>query len=267
MRRFAYMRMTAKWPHADPRGTRIRTYAVTFHAGSAPDRFAPPHPADWHQLIYAARGAVHVKTARAAWVLPPHRALWIPEGIGCQLAMRGETALRMLYVRAGPRGLFKDCAVVNVPPLLRELILRANASGALVDAKPEQRRLTAVILDELRVLQRVPLQLPWPVDPRAAAFAELASAGPRAAPPVEVYCRKAGASRRTLERLFRGETELSLGQWLRRRAILEAVRLLGEGHAVAVVAEELGYGGPSAFIAMFRRELGQTPARYMQERG
>jgi AraC-like DNA-binding protein len=31
---------------------------------------------------------------------------------------------------------------------------------------------------------------------------------------------------------------------------------------VTTVAYDLGYDSPSAFIAMFRRETGETPARY-----
>jgi AraC-like DNA-binding protein len=31
------------------------------------------------------------------------------------------------------------------------------------------------------------------------------------------------------------------------------------------VALDLGYKSPSAFIAMFRRELGSTPGRYLKE--
>jgi AraC-like DNA-binding protein len=33
---------------------------------------------------------------------------------------------------------------------------------------------------------------------------------------------------------------------------------------VTRVALEVGYDNPSAFIAMFRRELGSTPRRYLQ---
>ncbi len=39
-------------------------------------------------------------------------------------------------------------------------------------------------------------------------------------------------------------------------------RLAGE--PVGSVAFQLGYGNPSAFIAMFRRALGTTPARYFR---
>jgi AraC-like DNA-binding protein len=77
--------------------------------------------------------------------------------------------------------------------------------------------------------------------------------------------RRAAASRRTLERIFRDETAMSLGQWLRRQKLLHALRRLAARENVNAIALELGYSSPSAFIAMFRRELGQTPKRYFED--
>ena len=53
---------------------------------------------------------------------------------------------------------------------------------------------------------------------------------------------------------------MSLGQWTRRQGLLHALRRLAGGEAVNTVALELGYNGASAFIAMFRRELGRRLA-------
>ena len=238
---------------------RIRSFGVTFYEGHKPPTMLHG-TVDWHQLIYATRGALTVFTAAGAWVLPPHRAVWIPAGDDYRIEMSGEVALRMLYVRRQNASNLRTCAVVNVTPLLRELIVRTNLIGALSEADPRQRRLMQVIFDELRVLTTVPLQLPLPTDSRAARFAELVAAAPEA--PLVTALRRSGASRRTLERVFHAETSMSLGQWLRRQKLLHALRRLAAGETVNSIALELGYSSPSAFIAMFRRELGQTPARY-----
>jgi len=74
--------------------------------------------------------------------------------------------------------------------------------------------------------------------------------------------RSAGASIRTLERLFREETGMSLGAWLRRLRLQLALEQLAAGASVTEAARAGGYNGPSAFVAMFRRELGTTPGRY-----
>jgi AraC-like DNA-binding protein len=145
---------------------------------------------------------------------------------------------------------------------LRELIVRTNLIGALDSSDAVQKRLMGVIFDELRVLTTVPLQLPLPSDPRAVRFTDLVAAAPDT--PATRLLRRCGASRRTLERIFRDETSMSLGQWLRRQKLLHALRRLASGETVNSIALELGYSSPSAFIAMFRRELGQTPTRYFE---
>jgi len=74
--------------------------------------------------------------------------------------------------------------------------------------------------------------------------------------------RKVGASPRTIERLFRSETNMAFGKWRQRLRLLHALRLLAAGEPVTAVALEAGYDSTSAFISMFKRELGTTPSRY-----
>jgi AraC-like DNA-binding protein len=248
--------------HPDQR-VAVRSFGVTFPDARAvaPHHRVPPPARDWHQLIYATRGAVTVRTAQCAWVVPPHRGVWIPAGFEYRLEMSGTVALRSLYIAAwaGPA---HPCCVVNVSPLLRELILRCVQLGALNADQPVQRRLTGVLFDELKALTAVPLQLPLPADSRAAQFAALAAAHPAGDMPVSKMLRKCAAGRRTMERLFQSETGMTLGQWLRRQKLLHALRGLAAGDTVSTIALELGYNSSSAFIAMFKRELGQTPTRY-----
>jgi AraC-like DNA-binding protein len=256
----------------DDRNVEVRSFGVTFRHGQAPaiHQVVPPQPGNWHQLIYATRGVVTVRTDQCAWVVPPHRGVWIPAGFQYRVEMSGVVALRMLYILVHPRaaelfaGASRACSVVNVTPLLRELIVRTVLIGALDSSVPEQKRLIGVIRDELKVLVAVPLQLPMPRDPRAAQFAALVEGDPSGSLPVEAMLRKCGASRRTMERLFHAETAMSLGQWLRRQKLLQALRRLAAGDSVTTVALELGYNSASAFIAMFQRELGQTPKRYFE---
>ena len=46
--------------------------------------------------------------------------------------------------------------------------------------------------------------------------------------------------------------------------LLSAIPRLVEGESVTTVALDLGYRSPSAFIAMFRRNTGNTPTRYIR---
>jgi AraC-like DNA-binding protein len=254
---------------ADDARIQIRSFGVTFREGQkiSPHYLVPPAAGMWHQLVCANRGALTVRTDECAWVAPPHRAVWLPAGFQYRLEMSGVTAVRMLYIRPrrqADRAFPRQCSVVNVTPLLRELMQRTVSLGALDAAIPAQKRLIGVILDELKVLIAVPLQLPQPRDTRALEFVALANRGVGNVPSTKTMLRQCGASRRTMERLFRAETGMSLGQWQRRHTLLHALRRLAAGETVSGVAGHLGYNSASAFIAMFRRELGQTPKRYFE---
>ncbi|MEI9985493.1 MAG: AraC family transcriptional regulator [Aliidongia sp.] len=76
-----------------------------------------------------------------------------------------------------------------------------------------------------------------------------------------------GASRRTLARRFQAETGMSFGAWRQQLRLIEALTRLAAGQPVTIVAQDLGYDSPSAFTAMFRRALGQTPSRYFASGG
>lgn len=238
-------------------GALVRTFGVTF---LSPQKIEYP-VAGWDQLIYATQGVVAIHTASGVWVLPAHRALWVPDGIAHTLHITTAASLRSLYFRARQaRQLPRNCCAVNVPPLLRELILECVRLGALLSRKPVHRRLAAVILDQLQTLPAVPLQLPQPREPRACRMAEVLRQTPGCSLPAAA--RVCGASVRTLERIFQEETGMPLGAWLRRLRLQLALERLAGGVSVTQVATECGYNAPSAFVSMFRRELGVTPGRY-----
>jgi AraC-like DNA-binding protein len=217
----------------------------------------------WDQLLHATTGVMSVETDRGTWVVPPNRALWIPDREDYRARMHGRVAVRALYLRTELRAMPPELRVVNVPPLLRELILHVVVRQIPLDRRvPTDAHVIDVVVDQLHELPNAPLRLPQPRDVRARALADALAAEPAA--PLDVLVRRAGASRRTLERLFVAETGMPLARWRRQLRLVAALQLLGAGLAVTEVAHRVGYSTPSAFTAMFRSELGQTPASYFR---
>jgi len=237
----------------------VRTLAVGYASGTVLEH----HSHDWAQLVYASGGVMSVHTAEGAWVVPSHRAVWIPAGIGHSIAMSGQVSMRTLYIVPElVATLPRRCGVVAVSPLLRELILHSVAQGPLRSDVPEHRRLVEFLLDHLRVLPAVALELPMPRDARALRVAMRLRDDPGCTVPVDTLAREAGASRRTLERMFQSETGMPFGRWRQQARLLHALRLLARGEPVTSTALEVGYESPSAFIAAFAAVLGTTPGRY-----
>jgi AraC-like DNA-binding protein len=240
-------------------GYLVRSAATTHPAGARLGR----HDHPWGQLAFCNSGVMRVESDRVAWLAPPTRAIWLPAGVPHEIVMQGQVATRFLYLDpqlAAPLPAAPE--VLEVAPLLRELILHILRLRMLHPGRPEQERLARLLIDLLLEARRVDLALPLPRDRRARALAARLQAAPADSASLVQLARHAGASLRTLQRLFPAETGLTLEAWRQKARLLAAVAALSDGAPVAVVAASCGYDSPSAFIAAFRRQLGVTPGRY-----
>ena len=217
------------------------------------------------QLLYPADGAITVKTDDGVWVIPPQRALWVPGGIPHDTHANSKLALRTLLVEPGRLpALPQSCCAVSITPLMRELILHAMIIPPMYDVASADGRFMSVILDHLEKLPIVPLHLPMPHDIRLKRVTGTLLEHPNDTRTLEDWAVSSGASARTLSRLFMNETRLTFGVWRKQVRLLKALELLAANIPVTQVAFDLGYESPSAFIAMFRRSLGEPPARYFR---
>jgi AraC-like DNA-binding protein len=220
------------------------------------------HPED--QLLFAAEGVMTVETHQGVWVVPPLRAVWIPAETVHSVKMSGRVSMRTLYFLPKLcKSLPRRCLVINISSLLKELILHACTFSKLRKIIPAERHVIDLIMDQLKVIEAVPVQLPHPTDLRARKLVELLSADPSDQRALDELCTACGASKRTMQRLFAEETGMSFSTWRQRLRLIGALQQLAAGEPVTTVALEAGYNTTSAFIAMFRKQLGTTPTRYL----
>jgi len=246
----------------------LRPDAVARKVVGVRDDFASQHRIPRHrhekaQLVHASSGVMTVTTDDGTFVIPPERAVWVPGGTEHSILMSGQVTMRTVYIDAlGEPSLPTCCAVVIVAPLLRELIWRAVAMDPLYPLGGPEERLMEVLVDEVRSIEQTALHLPIPSDPRLRRVTDALEANPADDRGLTDWAVEAGASPRTLDRLFRQETEMSFSAWRQQLRLLRALEQLASGTPVTEVALALGYESTSAFIAMFRRALGDTPGRY-----
>jgi AraC-like DNA-binding protein len=253
------------------------------------------------QLFFATEGVITVDARDGLWVTPPHRGVWIPSEVEHTVRGTGIKDINCIYIEPEFASRMPGtCSVIGVTPLLREMILRviaideefedrrAAASGGRetekaegeassqrpagsLDASPphlgagDLDLLRAAMLEELRQAPRDPGMLPMPTERRVRRVVEAMIQQPGSRRTLAEWGAIVGASQRTLARLFLRETGVSFGQWRQQLDVALAVQMLCSGEPVQRVADRLGYDTPSAFIAMFRRVMGRTPARYAQE--
>jgi AraC-like DNA-binding protein len=240
----------------------IRSLATNYATGYRIE----PHEHPWHQFLYAVSGAMTVSTNQSSWMIPTGRAVFIPAGGSHAIRMWGMVEMRTLYLRPELTGFDgAECSVVEVVPLLRELILRAVDRMGLDSRAAHDARLIGLLEDEIRTAMAgaadSPLALPIPADGRASALARYVLERPPLGDNVDDLARRHGIARRTLERRFREETGMSFGMWRQKARLLDSIRLLADGRSVTDTALECGYSSVSAFIAAFKGTFGYTPGR------
>jgi len=240
----------------------VTAMAKEFSDGSS----TGPHSHTRGQLIYAVAGSMRVSTEQGVWALPSRRALWVPPGIGHAVSMVGSVSMRTLYLDAdAASALSRECCVLEVSDLLRELILSLVAEPIEYALEGRSGQIAALILTELELAARLPLHIPWPQDRRLQAVCHAILRQPGLHRTVHEWGDEVGASGRTLIRLFQAELGLNYREWVQQVRLAEALGRLSMGQPIARIAAELGYRSPSAFSAMFRRALGTPPNHYLNQ--
>lgn len=177
------------------------------------------HEHPWGQLMYAASGTLRASTERHSYLVPAQRALWIPPGVRHAAEACNPVLFRSLYL---DRSLPGGCRVLEVSGLLRELLLRAAEFPREYPPGGEAERLMQVVADEVGRLREAPLNLPLPGDPRLRRITDALQADPADPRGISDWAGLVGASRRTLARLFREQTQLSFREWRQRLRLLNA---------------------------------------------
>ncbi len=231
-------------------------------------RRVPRHSHGRGQLIYPERGSVSVETDDALFVVPPHRAVWVPPAMPHAAWYPREVAFRGIFIaRDLCAGLPARCVVVQVDPLTRELIrTAAQTPWDYPEAGPEAR-LMKVLLDRLIALPASPLRLPDGKDERVRRVMQALRANPADERALGGWAKMVHVSERTLARRFLADTGLSFTAWRQQLRVVVALERLAAGDPVTTVALDLGYRTPGSFTTMFKKALGVPPSAYFGEAG
>jgi AraC-like DNA-binding protein len=234
-------------------------------ADYGPGHVTPAHQHPHAQLVHAVQGVMVVSTAGGQWIVPPTRGIWMPGGVRHWIRMVGNVQMRTAYIRpdAAP-GLPEDFTVLNMSPLLRELILAAIDVPLPYEADSRNGRLMRLLLDEIGRGQTLPLHLPHPRDGALREICAAIIATPDIALTLPDWGARLGIDAKTIQRRFARETGMTFGQWRQQARLLAALEKLAAGAKIVDVALDLGYESPSAFATMFRRQFGVAPSGFFR---
>jgi AraC-like DNA-binding protein len=125
-----------------------------------------------------------------------------------------------------------------------------------------EKCLCALVQDELHRARPVALGVSMPTDKRLRTLCEAVLQNPARHATLQGWAHEAGASVRTVGRLFRQELGTTFAAWRQQVLLAKALALAARKRPMAHIAAELGYASASAFTAMVRRSVGQPPRRF-----
>lgn len=222
------------------------------------------------QMYVPLQGLIVIEAGDTRQVLPPGRMGWIPPDMPHGASVHGNSlkpGLAGHTVHLAPSlcvGMPEIALVLRMSPLAQSLLERMCTWPDGMPSDEAGRRLMNVFLDEMRNAEPEPLHLVMPTHPRLQAMAAAIAQDPADETDLDAWAAQLGWSRRSLTRHFRNETGMSLVEWRQMARLQKGMELLNGGASVTTVAISLGYDSVSSFIALFRRILGTTPARFSQ---
>jgi AraC-like DNA-binding protein len=232
---------------------------------AGPSGEGPLHSHGRAQLIHVSSGVVTVRTKSHRWVVPPQRAVWIPGGVAHALSSRKPFRLLTLYATHRALSVPDAPCVVAIDGLVQELLAAAARFGPSYPEDGAEARLVRVLLDRLPTLKVArALSLPEPASRELARITASLRESPADGRTFEAWAKLVKLVPRTAARRFVAETGLTFGQWRTQLRLHAALVRLGEGESVTAVAFEVGYADVSSFIAAFKAQMGETPARYFR---
>ena len=209
------------------------------------------------RALFVLAGAIVIDDGGTSWVAPAGHAL----------AMVPGRALRITAVRTSDIGVTTvgdrggvDCRLFRISPLLAAIVLHDD-----LEALGQHGR--TLLLNEMRRAEPADHRVRMPDDLRARRVAQALVDDPADPRSLENFANQAGASRRTLLRLFVAQTGLSFRQFRRQVRIYRSLAMLAEGAAISDAALAVGYESTPAFIAAFRAVLGHTPGHHPKTPG
>jgi len=246
----------------DPQDYQELPQAIGAMSKSFADGFVIPlHEHARDQLLFARRGIMRLRTEREAWVVPPDGAVYIPAGTRHSVGMHGDVDMRTLYIDMRTRHApMRTLTVVAVSGLLRELILALSEEPVAYEPDSRAGLIAQLIELELELADELSLQVPLPRDPRLQRLCAQLLADPADRRTLGDWSRVAGASTRTLARLFERELGMSFNRWRQRARFHNALEALSHGAPISQVAARHGYRSASAFSAAFGKVMGVSPS-------
>lgn len=221
------------------------------------------------QLVYVESGFQYITIGERIYLLPQNHAAWIPPNAIHKTNSHSEKIkLMIMFADTDKKNSFYDeVNVFSVPPVLREMIKYSERWSKLMAKDNDEVLFLKALFNELPrfVEHSLKLHICLPKDNRLTKVIEHLHNHYNTEIKMEDLGDMALLSSRSLERIFKKETGLTLSKYQQMLRIIKSLELLSSGNlTISETAYEVGYRSVQAYTRSFQSVMQFRPTDFMK---
>lgn len=227
------------------------------------------HQHEKGQLVYVESGFQYITIEEKIYLLPQNHAAWIPSNAIHKTNSHSEKIKLMIMFADTDRNdsFYDEVNVFSVPPVLREMIKYAEKWSKQLKIDPDETVFLKALFNELPhfVQHSLKLHICLPQDKRLEKVIEHLHHYYHTEIKIEALGELALLSSRSLERIFKKETGITLSKYQQMLRIIKSLELLSSGNlTISETAYEVGYKSVQAFTRSFQSVMQFRPTDFMK---
>ena len=221
------------------------------------------------QLVYVESGFQYITIEERIYLLPQNHAVWIPANAVHKTNSHSEKIKLMIMFADIPKKdrFYQEVNVFSVPPVLKEMIKYAEKWSKLIGENADETVFLQALFNELPRFaeQSLTFHISLPKDKRLAKVIAHLHDHYQHEIKMEDLTGKVLLSSRSLERIFKKETGLTLSKYQQMLRIIKSLELLSSGHfTISETAYEVGYRSVQAYTRSFQSVMSFRPTDFVK---
>ncbi|WP_223607924.1 AraC family transcriptional regulator [Chryseobacterium sp. OSA05B] len=216
------------------------------------------------QLTFVEEGYQYFHIDQKIYLVPQYHVIWVPSGKAHRITSEAKTVNLMVFLfkTVFKDDFYKDVHVFTVPPVLKEMLLYASKWNQLTEEDEEQDLFFRAILKSLPNFCKESsyLEIPVPSDVRLIPVCTYINSNFKYSLTADELAEKAQMSVRSLQRIFKSETGITLQKYHQLVRILKSIELIDTGQfTLSQIAYKVGYQSLSAFTSSYYAIMKSKP--------
>ncbi|MEN0052879.1 MAG: AraC family transcriptional regulator [Mucilaginibacter sp.] len=222
------------------------------------------HTHQRYQLTFVEEGYQYFYIGQKIYLVPQNHVIWIPSGLAHRAASEAKTVnlMLVLFKSVPNEGFYEQVHVFPAPAVLKEMLLYASKWNKLVTEDEEQALFLKAMLKSLPYFcnENNALQIPVPADIRLIPVCNYINANYQYNFDSDELADMAKMSVRSLQRIFKKETGITLQKYMQLIRILKSIELMDiKQYTLSQIAFKIGYKSLSAFTSSYFAVMKSKP--------